>query len=210
MSKRERTPRRATVSPTIPFGPFSGSGSTDSPVTPREREQQGDGQMDIHEDLQGQAWYQRLVLPPHELPRMVALRDVGALAPEQTPSPASMRHDAESYVHSMVPPVSPPTFQQPRRTARPMLDGDKVVGRAFAADEAQVSAVLLDLAASILPHSPLWAGPGVPSLWKDVEAVYLPAPQTCQSSIGAWSVVPLWCQQSWTWTGHSSEWTTTL
>ena len=174
--ERYRTPRR-TVSTTLPFNPGSGSGSTDSPTYSPLPENQEEEHMNTQCDLRQQEWYQRCILPPHELPRLVAFRDVGALIPDETPSPASVQHDAEAYVHSMLPPLSPPAAQ-PRRVPKPVMDKNRLVGRAFAAEDALASAVLVDLADSILPHSPLWAGPGMPRLWKEVEVVFISSPQT--------------------------------
>ena len=97
MRSRSTSPRQrpGTVSTTWPaFGPHSDSGSTASPQQHHDHGDPGQDQ-DQEQPRQTQEQHQvtgleRYLLPPHELPREVALRDAGALVIDDVPpSPTS-------------------------------------------------------------------------------------------------------------------------
>ena len=178
-----RSPRR-TISTTLAFGPHSDSGSTNSPIHEPVAMGNVPDMDDASQSSPTRARTQGIlrpppiltVDPPHVLPRAQALRQAGALIGDDVPSPASIVHELESYVHSAVPTISPPPGQ-PRRTSRPIMDGLRTIGRAFAAEEADAQRVLADIQLTIKPHSPMWSQPSSPSLWRDVESLFIPSPQ---------------------------------
>ena len=69
---------RGTISATVPFGQHSDSGSADSPQTLRELTEQG--LVPAQKARMDQGVIDRHLLPPHKLPRHMALRDAGAFS----------------------------------------------------------------------------------------------------------------------------------
>ena len=67
-------------------------------------------------------------------------------------------------------------MRQPRRMLKPIMDGDKVVGRAYAAEPARADDVLRDIEVQILPRSPLWTQPRRAQTWGQIEAIFVPSP----------------------------------
>ena len=88
------------------------------------------------------------------------MRDAGALAiDDDEPSPTSRQGKHISYVYSSAWPTSPPSAQ-PRRAPRPIQESSGVVmGRAFAAENADLYSVMADLETHILPRTPMWWTP---------------------------------------------------
>ena len=142
------------------------------PLAPEEELDQ-DLLHEQREDVRAQGHIQ--LLPPHELPRELALRDAGAADPSDWPSPCSRQMNEEAHVYSSVWPHSPPPAQ-PRRVARPFRDEQAVTGHLYAAENAIVMQLVEDAELQKLPKFPLsWAPRGI-RFWGDVEVIYINGP----------------------------------
>ena len=67
-----------------------------------------------------------------------------------------------------------PQLAQPRRTPRPISEGEALVGRAFAAEEANIHPIMIDIETAIQPRSPIWWTPREARVWRQAEAIQLP------------------------------------
>ena len=69
---------------------------------------------------------------------------------------------------------------QPRKSSRPILDGAKQIGRAFAIDESDLMSILADIELTLKAHSPMWMEPMGATIWLDVRALHASSPKQLQ------------------------------